>query len=152
MTRTDTTLDQDRKTEGNCVCMYSVHCRVIVDNRCEFKQSSSQGDCNFDARLVSKTRKYHKLTLLRFVRMTFVLRLRFRTKQRRRVHILQSVNRSTLVSSANRFSSNQSSSSTRSNASRSNHPERRSDQLQQPSPEVRAYTSDPSSRCGELLK
>ena len=57
MTRTDTTLDQDRKTEDNCVCMYIVHCRVIVDNECEFQHSSSNGDCNCDERLVSKTRK-----------------------------------------------------------------------------------------------
>ena len=60
MTRTDTTLDQDRKTESNCVCMYTVHCPVIVDNKCEFQHSSSHGDCNFDARLVSKTRKYQQ--------------------------------------------------------------------------------------------
>ena len=33
----DTTLDQDRRTEGNCVCMYTVHCRVIVD-KCENQQ------------------------------------------------------------------------------------------------------------------
>ena len=38
--------------------MCIVHCRVIVDNRCEFQHSSSHVDCNFDARLVSKTRKY----------------------------------------------------------------------------------------------
>ena len=31
-------------------------CRVVVDNKCEFQHSSSHGDCNFDARLVSKTR------------------------------------------------------------------------------------------------
>ena len=35
MIRTGTTLDQG--TEGNCVCMYTVHCRVIVDNKCEFQ-------------------------------------------------------------------------------------------------------------------
>ena len=56
MTRTDTTLDQDRKTESNCVCMYTVQRRVTVDNNCEF-QHSSHDECNFDARLVSKTRK-----------------------------------------------------------------------------------------------
>ena len=36
MTGTDTTLDQDPGTEGNCVCVYTVHCRLIVDNKCEF--------------------------------------------------------------------------------------------------------------------
>ena len=45
--------------------MYIVHCRVIVDNMCEFKHSSSHVDCNFDARLVSKTRKYRSTKKLR---------------------------------------------------------------------------------------
>ena len=60
MIKTDTTLDQHRRTESNCVCMVTVHCRVIVDNKCECQQSSSHGDCNFDARPVSKTRKYQQ--------------------------------------------------------------------------------------------
>ena len=42
----------------SCGVRVSVHCRIIVDNKCEFQHSSSHGDCNFDARLVSKTRKY----------------------------------------------------------------------------------------------
>ena len=33
MIRTATTLDQDREIESNCVSMYSVHCRVMVDSR-----------------------------------------------------------------------------------------------------------------------
>ena len=45
--------------------MYIVHCRVIVDNKCEFQHSSSHVDCNFDARLVSKTRKYRSTKFLR---------------------------------------------------------------------------------------
>ena len=53
MISTDTTLDQDRKTEGNCVCVYTVQCRVMVGNKNEF-QHSSHDDCNFDARLVTK--------------------------------------------------------------------------------------------------
>ena len=68
MIRTNTTLDQDRRTEGNCVRMYSVQCRVIVDNKCEFQHLSFVGDCNFDARLVSKTRK-NQTVILRSVRM-----------------------------------------------------------------------------------
>ena len=32
-------------TEGNCAGMYSVHCRVIVDNKSEFYHSSSHVDC-----------------------------------------------------------------------------------------------------------
>ena len=52
-------------TESNCVCMCIVHCRVIVDNKCEFQESSSHVDCNFDARLVSKTRKYRSTKKLR---------------------------------------------------------------------------------------
>ena len=40
-------------TEDNCRRVYSVHCRVIVDNRCEFQHFSSHDECNFDARLVS---------------------------------------------------------------------------------------------------
>ena len=45
--------------------MYTVHCRVSVDNICEFQHSSSHVDCNFDARLVSKTRKYRSTKKLR---------------------------------------------------------------------------------------
>ena len=56
MTKTDTALDLDRRTEGNCVCMYTVQCRVIVDSK-PFQHSSSHSDCNFAARLVSKWRK-----------------------------------------------------------------------------------------------
>ena len=63
MIRTDTTLDQGRRTEGNCVCMYTVHCRVIFDNKCECQHSSSHGDCNFDARLVSKSRMYQQTNI-----------------------------------------------------------------------------------------
>ena len=62
MTRTETVIDQDRRTEGNRVCMYTVQCRVIVDNKCEFRHSS-HGDCNFDARLVTKTRKDQQTTV-----------------------------------------------------------------------------------------
>ena len=36
--------------------MYTVQRRVLVDSKCEFQQSSSHGDGNFAARLVSKTR------------------------------------------------------------------------------------------------
>ena len=61
--RTDTTRDQDRRTEGNCVCMYIVQCRVIVDSKCEFQHSSSHGDWNFDARLVRKPRKYKQTNI-----------------------------------------------------------------------------------------
>ena len=57
--RTETTLDQGRMTESNCVCMYTVQRRVIVDNKCEFQHSSSHG-CTFDARLVSKAPKDHQ--------------------------------------------------------------------------------------------
>ena len=41
MIRTDTTLDKDWGTQSNCVCMYIVHCRVIVDNICEFQQDQT---------------------------------------------------------------------------------------------------------------
>ena len=51
MIRTDTALDQDRRTEGNCVCMYTVQCRVIVDNKCEFQHCES------------KTRKYKQANI-----------------------------------------------------------------------------------------
>ena len=37
MTRTDTTLDQDRRTESNCVCMYTVQWHVAVYDKCEFQ-------------------------------------------------------------------------------------------------------------------
>ena len=45
--------------------MYIVHHRVIVDNMCEFQHSSSHVDCNFDAGLFSKTRKYRSTKKLR---------------------------------------------------------------------------------------
>ena len=48
MIRTDTTLHQDWRTESNCVCMYSVHCRVNVDNRSEFYRSSTSTVDNAD--------------------------------------------------------------------------------------------------------
>ena len=37
--------------------MYTMQCRVIVDNWCEIQHSSSHDDCTFEARLVCKTRK-----------------------------------------------------------------------------------------------
>ena len=46
--------------------VYTVHCRVIVDNKCEFQHSSSHGDCNFDARLVSNYGKTNNISSLRF--------------------------------------------------------------------------------------
>ena len=36
---------QDNGTGSNCVSMYSVHCRVSVDNKSEFYHSSSHVDC-----------------------------------------------------------------------------------------------------------
>ena len=103
--------------------------RTINDNKGGFQHSSSRNNCTFDARLVSKTRKYQQTNILRFVRMTFVYRLTFHTQKKRHVHISQSVNRSKLVSSVSRFLSNQSSAPARSNAFRSIHPGRQSDQL-----------------------
>ena len=38
MVKTDTALDQDCGTEMNCLCMDSVHCRVMVDNKSDFYQ------------------------------------------------------------------------------------------------------------------
>ena len=49
--------------------MYSVHGRVIVDNVHEFQHSNSHVDCNFDARLLSKTRKYRSTKKLRKARL-----------------------------------------------------------------------------------
>ena len=91
MTRTETTFDQDRRTEGNCACMYTVLCRVIVDNKCEFQHSSSHGDCNFDARsLRAKRGSTNKITFLRFVRMAFGHRLKFHAqKKRTRSHLAE---------------------------------------------------------------
>ena len=103
--RTDTTLDQDRKTEVHRVCVYT----------------SCRGDCNFDARLVSKTRKYQQ-TNISEIRQDDLRSTHH--KKRKHVHISQIVNRSKLVSSAN-----QSIASTRLNAFRSIYPGRRSDHL-----------------------
>ena len=70
MIRTETFLDQDRRTDGNCVSRYAVECRVIVDNNCEFQHSSSHGDCNFDARLARNTRT-HQQTNIYKIRQDF---------------------------------------------------------------------------------
>ena len=40
--RKDKTLDQDRGTESNWVCMYTVQCGASVDNRCEFEQDRKE--------------------------------------------------------------------------------------------------------------
>ena len=64
--KTDTTLDHDCGTEGNCAGMYSVHDCVIFDNMYEFQHSSSRAGCTFfDARFASQTRKYHPTKKLR---------------------------------------------------------------------------------------
>ena len=65
MIRTDTTLDQTEELKATVYVCTSLHCRVIVNNKCEFQHSSSHMDCNFDARLVSKTRKYRSTKKLR---------------------------------------------------------------------------------------
>ena len=39
MIGTYATLDQDWGTEGDCAWKHIVHCRVIVDNKCEFQQN-----------------------------------------------------------------------------------------------------------------
>ena len=41
--------------------VHIVHCRVIVDNKCEFEHSSSHSDSTFHARRVSKTGKKARL-------------------------------------------------------------------------------------------
>ena len=57
MIRAGTILDQDKWTEDNCGCMYSVHRAMsCVNNRCEFQHSSSHDDCTFDARGGQKKR------------------------------------------------------------------------------------------------
>ena len=132
MINTNTTIDQDRRTEGNCVCVYTVHCRVIVDNKCGLLlRCSSHSDCNFDARLVITRGCTNKLTFLRFVKLTFVHRLKFNhTKKRTHVHTSQSVNLSKtrqfrqpiLVQPIQYVNSVK-------NSFRSIHPQRRSDQL-----------------------
>ena len=55
--RTDTTIDQDCGTYTNCFSVYTVQCRAVVDNKCEFQLSSSLDDCTFPVRLVNKTQK-----------------------------------------------------------------------------------------------
>ena len=110
--------------------MYTVHCSVIVDNKCEFQHSSSQGGCNCDARLVGKTRKNQRTNISGIRPDDHRSPTQVPCKKRRRhIRISQSVNRSQLVSFAKRFLSNQSIASTRSNASRQIHPGCRSDQL-----------------------
>ena len=49
MIRTDTDTEGLKTT---VLCMYIIHCRVIVDNRSEFCHFSSHVDCTFNAGLV----------------------------------------------------------------------------------------------------
>ena len=49
-----------------CISMHAMQCRVIVDNKCDFRHSSSRGNCTFHARLVSQARKDKQTTALRF--------------------------------------------------------------------------------------
>ena len=51
---------EERVEESGGVCCVHRHCRVIVDNTCEFQHSSSHVDCTFNARLVSKSGRIHK--------------------------------------------------------------------------------------------
>ena len=97
----------------------SCHCRQQV----WIVNSSSHGDCNFDARLVSKTRKDQQTFVLR-LRQEHLLSQKHGKEKRRHVHTLQSVTRSELFKSANWFLSNQSSASKRPTDSRSIHPMR----------------------------
>ena len=60
MIKTDTTLDQDSGTEGNCVCMYNVHCRVIVDNMCDFHQKIKKRK---EKKKPGKIEKHEKISL-----------------------------------------------------------------------------------------
>ena len=41
-------------TEAGCVCMYIVHCRVIIENRCEFQHSFSHVVCNRSSKNLRK--------------------------------------------------------------------------------------------------
>ena len=108
----------DDRTEGNCVCMCTVHCRVIHDIMCDFLHSS----CNFDTRLVSKMRKYQETNIsdIRQNDLRSPTQVPYTTKKKTRSHLAECE-----LSSANRFMSNQSSASTRPHTFRSIHPERR---------------------------
>ena len=121
--------DQDWKTESKCVCLYTVQCRVIVDNKCEFQQSSSHCDYNFHAALVIKTRKYKQTSPSEIRQNDLRSPTQIPHLKKRHVHISQSANLSKIVSSAHRFLFNQYSASARSDAFRSIHPERRSDKV-----------------------
>ena len=57
MIRTDTTISRDCGTESNCVSMYTVQSRVIIDKKSDFQHASSHHNSNFNAILMSKTRK-----------------------------------------------------------------------------------------------
>ena len=157
MIRTDTTLGQDRRTESNCVCMCTVQRRVIVDNKCEFQHSSSHSDCNSDARLVSKTRKYQQTDISEIRQGDFRSPTQVQhTHKGRHVHISQSVNslktrqlcKPILVQPFQRVKSVKCVSFNPSRASKRPTARVRT----QPSPEIRAYPSDPSSRCPGLFK
>ena len=82
MIKTDTTLDQDRKTEDNCVCMYSVH--HVSSTTSENFNTSPVTRINSviqDSR--AKLGSANEQTFLRFVRMTFDRRLNFNTQKKK---------------------------------------------------------------------
>ena len=92
--------------------MYTVHCRVMVDNMCEFQHSFP-----VDGRLVNETRKDQ--TVNSEIRQNDL-------RSPTHVHILQRVNCFNSSAFANGFLSNQSGASTLTTASRSIHSEHHS--------------------------
>ena len=52
--KTETPLHQDCGTAGNCVCLITVQCRVIVDNKCECQHFHSYG-CAFSSQSSPET-------------------------------------------------------------------------------------------------
>ena len=79
--RTDTPLDQERRTEINCVCMCIVHCRVIADSKCAFQHSPLTEIATLMQDRRTERMSINKLTFLRFVRMTFFRPLWFHTQK-----------------------------------------------------------------------
>ena len=72
-------LTKDCGTESNCVYMYTVQCRVSVDNKCEFQHSSFHDACILNVRRVSKTRNDEQTTVSDILsRLTFFHRIKLK--------------------------------------------------------------------------
>ena len=156
MTRTDTTLDQDRKTDAAVSVCAPCNVVTLSGTIVNFNTPPLTVIATLMQDSCAKRGSTNRLTFLRFVRMTFAHRLKFHTKKRKiRSHPAECESFTTrqfcqpifvqpiqCVNSVKCISFHQSRASKRPTAH----------VRAQPSREIRAHPSDPSSRCRGLFK